>query len=195
MATVWNPADKTASISLSNTNHTAVTTVGGNEGVRATPTYHGASGKWYLEYTGITFGAGNSCRWGFADAGLSLGTATGVMGVDTAGNVNGGAGSMGSSPAGKTVCIAMDFDNKRMWARYDGGSWVGNGGSADPAANTNGLDISTGFTLPVIPYTRLQFAGTGTLNCGDSAFVQAVPSGFLGWDAPPPPVSYGQVIC
>ena len=193
MATVWNPADKTAHVSLSNTNHTATAvTGGGNDGVRATPTYHGASGKRYLEYTGITHAY--SSRWGLADAGLALGDSSPVLGVDTAGYINGGYGPIGD-PAGHTVCFALDFDNKRMWVRYDAGSWVGNGGTPDPATNTSGIDISAN-AFPVIPYMYVQYStDTGTLNCGDSAFVQAIPSGFLAWDAPPPPVSYGQVIC
>jgi hypothetical protein len=197
MATVWDPADKTTNITLSSGNHIATTTGGaGNEGVRASPTYHGASGKWYLEYTGISFG--HTSRWGFTSAMETLGDTAGVLGIDTAGWINAGAGGPCGDPTGHTVCFAMDFDNKKMWVRYDGGAWVGNGGaSPDPATDTNGVDI-TGFTSPVVPYFYGQFSGdTGTLNCGDSAFVQAIPSGFTAWDSipPPPPVSYGQVIC
>ena len=200
MATVWNPADKTVNITLSVGNHVATTTgSAGNEGVRAHSTYHGSSGKWYLEYTGITHA--HTSRWGFADAGYTLGNSSGILGLDTSGDVNGGTptpmtGVLGD-PAGHTACFAMDFDNKRMWVRYDGGLWNGIVAS-NPATNTGGIDISTGFTLPVTPYFYGQFtADAGTLNCGDSAFVQAIPSGFTAWDSTPPvpPVSYGQVIC
>jgi hypothetical protein len=193
MATVWNVADKTPWIALTHGNHIG-TSFGsaGNEGVRAT-TSHGASGKYYLEYTGITptSTSGHACNWGFADASMTLGN-NGTVNVDTAGYITGGAGSMGGDATGHTVCFAMDFDNKRMWARYDGGSWVGNGvGTPDPVANTGGIDISS-VTVPLFPYMKLQFtADTGTLNCGDSSFLQTVPTGFTAWDAsaagPTPP--------
>src|ERR1035437_9751622 len=186
MATVWSLTDKTGNILLTQGNHTGSTlaTNGNNEGVRAT-TSHGASGKYYLEYTGITpaSSAGRSCNWGFADAGLALGS-NGTVDVDTAGFITGGAGSMGGDSTGHTVCFAMDFDNKKMWARYDGGSWVGNGvGTPNPVTNTGGIDISS-VTVPLFPYMKLQFGvDTGTLNCGDNAFLQTVPTGFAAWDA------------
>lgn len=185
MASVWSTTDKTGFIALTHGNHTGTTVSGAsNEGVRAT-TYHGASGKYYLEYTGVSHT--NTSRWAFADAGYTLGNNTGIMGVDTAGDVNGGTpspmtGTLGD-PAGHTVCFAMDFDNKRMWCRYDGGLWNGIVAS-NPATNTGGIDISTGFTLPVVPYFYGLFnPDTGTLNCGDSAFVQTMPTGFTAWDA------------
>jgi hypothetical protein len=186
MATVWNAADISAHLALSNTDHTA--SLSGpatftNEGVRSIGLTH-ATGKWYLEFTNVTSGGGSG-QYGFAVAADTLGS-PGQCGVTPGGSVNGGAGSvnLGSAPDGHTLCLAIDLDHSRLWARYDGGNWNADG-SADPSTNTNGLDI-TGVSTPLYVYLWEQNIGAGsaTLNAGDSAFVQTVPANFTPWDAP-----------
>lgn len=183
MATVWNAADETTNITLSNTNHTATSTAGGNNGIRSIGVSH-STGKWYLEFTNI-LSPGGSGSYGFAVAGDALGGA-GQCGVDPGGNLHGTGGTtaMGSAPDGKTLAFAIDLDHGKIWARYDAGAWVGDGtAGADPSSNTHGLVNAP--TVPLLLHTWLQNnPGHVTLNAGDSAFVQSVPSGFTAWDSP-----------
>lgn len=186
MATLWNAADATSHWALSNTNHTAslssVPTFT-NEGIRSTGLTH-STGKWYLEFTNILSGGGSG-QYGFAAAADTLGT-IGQCGVTPGGNVNGSGGSisLGTAPDSHTLSLAIDLVNSRLWGRLDGGNW-NNSGTANPTTNSGGLDIS-GVATPLYVYTWEQSFGAGhvTLNAGDSAFLQSVPSGFTAWDAP-----------
>lgn len=197
MSTVWDPAHKSATVTLSNGNHTCLTTAGGNLGVHAVGLSH-ATGKWYLEFSGIS-SSGSSGFIGVAAATDALGT-TGEGGVDPLGNLHGMSGNTtmpgGLTPIGRTVGLAIDLDNKRIWGTYDGVTWsTGGGGAGNPTANVGGLDL-TGIGT-VLPSTWLQNNPTGnTLNCGDSAFALAVPSGFTGWDVPVIiPKTQGALFC
>lgn len=205
MATVWNPADKTSSIALSLGNHKAAATVFANTGVRASPIFHN-SGKWYFEYSSINFD-GFVFYIGVASAAYTLGAdmvvGSGGLGVDTGGNLHANSGSgnaaLGSSPVGKVLSFAFDFDAHLVWVRYDAGSWFGDGTGtpADPAAGTHGGVIDSGLVgVSVTPAAHFQGeADFVTLNCGDSAFVNSVPAGFTAWDSTPPfTYRFGTVI-
>lgn len=182
----WNPLDKTSNIILSNFNLTA--TLGAtsftNEGVRSVGVEH-STGKWYLEFTNILSGGGGG-KYGFTAAADTLGSA-GQCGVNPTGFVQGPVGSaaLGSSPDGHTLCLALDLDNLRLWARLDAGAWSTVGGIANPATNAGGVDI-TGVVTPLHIYLWEQSFGAGhaTLNAGGSAFLQAVPAGFSAWQEP-----------
>ena len=50
----------------------------------------------------------------------------------------------GSATAGDFVCVAVDMDNKRFWARRNAGNWNGDA-TANPATNVGGVDISSVF--------------------------------------------------
>lgn len=188
MATVWNPADLT-NITLSSTNHIAAGQFNANGGVRAAPTVH-ATGKWYFELSGIT--VDGAVNLGTENGGAAL-VGAGDISIDVGGNFHYPAGTTstgGGSPAGHTVCFAIDLDNLLAWVRYDGGAWVGNGvGAGVPSSGTNGGSLAT-ITTPQAIHAFLQGTaggpphGTCTINAGDSAFAQAVPSGFTGWDSP-----------
>lgn len=184
MATVWNPSDVTTNISLSNTNHTATSTGGGNNGVRAVGISH-STGKWYLEFSNILSG-GSAGSYGCAAFTDSLGGFA-QLGVTPIGQLDAPTGSVtAGTPDGKTLGLAIDLDNELVWATYDGVTWTTVGGPSSPSAGTGGLGLS-GIVVPIVPHAYLQNnPGHCTLNCGDSAFVLAVPAGFLGWDAPPP---------
>lgn len=186
MSTVWNPSDKSSSVSLSNTNHTATATAGGNNGARAFGASHN-SGKWYLEFSSILSGGGSG-RYGCATTGDTLGTA-GQLGVDPGGFLHGGGGTvnMGTAPDGHTLGLAIDLDDLLLWATLDGTTWTGDGNIlANPATLTHGQSLS-GIFLPILPWTWLQNNPAHcTLNCGDSAFAFSVPTNFLGWDVPVP---------
>lgn len=192
MPTTWSTSDKAAGITLSSGNHVA-TSASGNNTVRGT-TSHALAGKFYLEYPANTVTAGSGCI-GFADAtkNLTNNALDGMVGISVTGGWNiGSGGGLGSSPNGKHVSFAIDFDNNRVWARYDGGLWNGSG-TADPATNVGGIDLLTMVTTPLpppvpalFPAVFIQNSGSNTLNAGDSAFTYTAPDGFVPWDSTPP---------
>jgi len=85
-----------------------------------------------------------------------------------------------------TIGIAVDLDNDQIWFRYcPSGNW-NNSGTANPATNTGGVNISALNTTTVSP--AIGFNGSAssgeifTGNFGASTFSSAVPSGFnAGW--------------
>lgn len=201
MATVWNPADETG-VTLSDSNHIATNTAGGNFGVRGAPTSHGTSdpGKFYLEFSTIAFpsGAGGSSL-GFTNPSAALGAGSDI-GVTHAGDVYGTVahtqGNIGVPPW-SIIGFAVDTINFMLWATLDGVTWFGRTGlgTPNPATATAGADL-TGYTSPLLPHIWFSnvFGGTGTctINAGDRPFSFAIPSGFAAWDAPPPPFTFGQ---
>lgn len=182
--TVWNSADKTGSITLSNTDHTASATGGGNLGVRATIPH--SVGKWFISYSDI-LNAGGSGRVGFGTLADTLG-AGGQFGIDPGGNVHDPAGGthadMGGSPDGHVVDFAVDLDNAKYWLRYDGGNWNG-GLNGDPVAGTGSYSLA-GLTTPIYPFVWLQNnPGSCTLDGGDypsPTFPYPPPSNFIPWN-------------
>lgn len=199
MSAGLNPADCSASISLTNTDHTATCTAAGNHSVRGI-NHHG-TGKWYLEFSAINFqSASGVVGLGVAADGLDTNSVLefGAQNGGTIANSFGGTSSLGSAPDGHTVSIAVDLGTNKAWVRLDGGSWVGaSGSSGDPVAETNGIDVS-GRTADLYPWIRLQnnASPTATFNGGDSSFAESVPSGYTGWDAVviPPSLSRPVVI-
>jgi hypothetical protein len=200
--TTWNPADKDADIVLSSGNHIATVSVTGNHCVRGTTSH--ASGKWYLEYSGITIT--NGYGLGIATAAQSLSNiavdSTFAQGIDATGNVKGtgGGGTLGA-PSGHTIGMAIDITAGKYWFTYDGSNWAGHTLGADPGTGSLGCDYTD--TIPaavaVFPWVGLQSISaateTTTLNAGDSAFAFFVPTGFTAWDgsshptgSPPPTV-------
>lgn len=183
MPTVWNSADKGTSITLSSTDHVA-TGSSGNGKVRATTSH--ASGKWYLEYPVNVVPSGSGIiGFGAASVDLNNSTLGDGLGVDPGGNLQTSVGSQNIAllPDGVALSFAIDFDNLRVWARGDGGDWNADPG-ADPATNTGGIPFV--ILAAYFPMVFIQNAGNNTINAGDSAFVYAVPAGFVGWDQPPP---------
>jgi hypothetical protein len=82
---------------------------------------------------------------------------------------------------GDTLCIAFDVDNMRLWFRTNGGNW-NNSGTANPATNTEGIDVSTLNDGPF--FVMANFRGNGdqfTANFGATAYAHTPPSGFGNW--------------
>ena len=191
----WNPLDKDTSITLSNTNHTATAIGGSDTAVRGTTSH--TTGRYYLEYTVTQAGGLRGVR-GFAASTQSLttpppptGTLLHAFGLDNGGNSTVGGGSGAGNPTGHVVCLAIDMNAGKYWGRYDGGAWFGSGTGADPATGVNGLNYTTVIPLgtPIFAYTVIIDFGTRpviTINAGDTAFAQAIPGGFVAWDAPAP---------
>lgn len=185
MTTTWNPSDKAAGITLTSTNHVA-TSSGGNNSVRGT-TSHNTS-KWYIEFNTISFVG--SALVGLADSSQSLSTNTmsNAGGCNDGNNFNdgwvGAQVGMGGTVAGHIVSVAVDLDANKMWCRLDAGNWVGDGsGTGDPVAGTHGADIHLR-SGALFPFFFGQNGGAVTINAGDSAFSESVPSGYTPWDNP-----------
>lgn len=189
VVTTWNPSDKSANITLSGGNLTVGATTNTSDGVRSTTRQ--TVGKVYFEidWTGAT-GGDTGCGVATNLASLtSVGSAASNAAICFAsGNiwVNGtSTGTTLSALSSSTVCVAVDLANRRIWFRKDGGLW-NNSGTANPTTNTGGLDISGVLTASNLLYAlvcMLTSASTSVANFGASAFQQAVPSGFVSWNA------------
>jgi hypothetical protein len=191
LGTTWNPSDKATNIILSNGDFTFANGQNGYNGVRTVAS--ASSGKKYWELTATTISApANFIVEGLANSSFILnGGATGRLGD----NLNGiGWAADGrvyiNSVAvaviqgwshGDVLCFAVDLDGKKIWFRTNGGNWNNNPAS-DPAANSDGIDISL---LNVGPYFAIGQGFRGedrlTANFGGSAYTQSVPSAFDNW--------------
>jgi len=183
------PADKDTGIVLSNGNLTVGSTVGSAGGVRATR--GGASGgKYYYEvsFLGTTSGSNTGCGIITASNSITSWAAAGTGGLI---NLNFSSGqiyyagsptgvTLGSLFASHTICNAIDLVNNRFWARIDAGNWNGSG-TANPATNTGGIDISSIFAgVAAYPAASMQAAVNpcSTANFGATSFAFTMPSGF-----------------
>ena len=188
----WNPSDKSANLVLSGGNLAAAISAAGDNGVRATNS--AATGQLYFEVTTDTTGASNG-----ADTGIGIGSSAANLSLVGSNAVNaalaylsGGSvyyngspstKSMGASAtAGNVYCVAVDLTNRRMWMRINGGNWW-NDAAANPATNTNGLDISSVFTSnAAFPLVTINSTTPHlTANFGASSFAQTIPGGFVAW--------------
>lgn len=192
--TTWSTTDK-VNATLSG-GDLVVTKSAANGGVRSADGF--SSGKYYWEVNPTVF----------ADAfGTAVGVCTSSAALSSmASSANGCliypngwvwyAGSAGSLPkftgltAGTIIGIALDMDNKRIWFRPASMNW-NDSGTANPATNTEGINISglaTGAMFAGFGFSSASPPESCTANFGGSAFSGTVPSGFtagLG-DAPAP---------
>jgi len=188
----WNPADKSAQITLSGGNLIATDTSTGDSGVRSTTSHSG--GKWYIEWTsGSTFTGANTnvgiCTIGAPLAGVGNTTANAFLlqqGGSGAVWFNGsqaGLPQIGQFFTNRIAGMAIDLVNMRGWFRVDGASglnyWNGNA-SYDPATNTGGVDISALFPSNAA-YPVFTSNGNGSICTINSTFTYAAPSGFNPW--------------
>jgi hypothetical protein len=187
VTTTWNPSDKSTNVVLASGNLAASTATNTNEGVRSTSSK--ASGaKVYFEVSwGNSTGGNNGC--GIATASASLTT---LASAGTGGAIvyNSGTIYINGTTSGinigiiqlSTICFAIDLVNNRFWARKGAGNW-NNSGTANPATNTGGIDISGLFasTAAFGAATFNSTVGTATVNFGATTFNQTIPSGFSAW--------------
>lgn len=185
VSTIWNSSDAT-NILLSNGNLTAAASANAQASVRATVS-KAASGKYYFEITGI--GTSQNSAIGISTASPGGSTlvptqsifcnwANGLYFLSGAGT---GGGLLAPLVSGDIVGVAIDLTNKRAWFRKNSTIW-NNDGAANPATNTNGVDISSVFASAAA-FPIVTFNGTGlthTANFGPS-FTFAAPSGFTVW--------------
>lgn len=176
-ATTWNPSDKSASITLSNGNLTALGT-SSTGGVRAVQSR--SSGLYYWEVT-INVGAGGSCNLG------AIGTADSLTGITPSSGFNlrggngtlvaptGNVGSTGSYTTGDVIMFAVDLANTLVYFGKNG-SWLA---STNPVAQTGGINYGGSTTIKPW-YSPEANTAQATANFGATPFVYPVPTGFTG---------------
>ena len=193
MAAAWDPTSVTA-VTLSGGNLVATNTgtTSQDQGARVATVNGKTSGKYYFESTW-------TARTGGADHGVGVGTPTstyigmgftgGVVGVEAyfLGSVYANGSqvySSGGYTVGSVIGIAIDLDNRKAWFRLSPSGVWNNGGAADPVTNVGGFTIPAGTMVPFVTFGGTSGAANNvvTANFGDSAFVGAVPSGYIaGW--------------
>jgi hypothetical protein len=189
--TTWNPADKDADITLSNSNFTASITNPQTGSIRSTTSK--TSGKWYLEY--VANWNNVICNCGIMQAGAGLTGATGFdslgWGIQSNGNwftVNNSSPTNigGTGADGDVLGFCLDLNANKFYLTKNGASLLGN-----PVAGTGGTTIAA----------ATWFAGCGsapasgktgvmTANFGGNSLSFQPPSGFSAWD---PPAGYVSV--
>ncbi len=184
--TTLNPADKDASITLSNGNLRATATAA-TTWVSARATTAKSLGKWYFEATSVSTSL--NLVLGLANSTQSLATYLGNPGSNSVGYASSNGdikqnftvlATAASWAGGNEVAeIAVDLTNHLLWARKAGGSWNGTG--ADPAAGTGGVSILSGTLYPAISVYDVGEADVIQVNFGATAFTGTVPAGFAAW--------------
>jgi hypothetical protein len=110
-------------------------------------------------------------------------------------SINGSIASLpnlgASIVSGNVICFALDLTNSLVWIRLNAGNWNNTAG-ANPATRTGGLTVPFGPALAAYPaWYSQQSPHVVTANFGDSAFAQAVPSGFTSGFPTVAPVTAG----
>ena len=187
MPTTWNPSETDAGLSLSNGNLTYSRNTASGK-TRALQGHR--AGKKYFEIH-VDQATSTGSAFGLSKGGADLTTLEagqrGVLLFTGSGSlyVNGATKTGPGLPVtGSTVRFAVDFSNLQVWININGGNWNGSG-TADPATNTGGYDLSAfiGSAVPLFPVAIAWASGNaGTANFGASAFSYAMPSGFTAWD-------------
>ena len=176
----WNPSDKSAGITLSNGNLTAVSTTEAYKAVRSVQSV--SSGKYYWEFN-IDFVNGFTTRVGVG-VGTSSATLDGRVGTDSYGygyfSPNGYIFYNDIWTAGHDVYItndiigvALDLDNGKIWWSRNG-VWQDGG---DPGAGTGEAYSGLSGTF----YAMVDVDDTGsqvTASFGATTFSYSAPSGF-----------------
>jgi len=171
-------------------------TTGNASGMRATLGYaQGGSQKLYFE--GVC-GTGNTAviSYGIAREDATLSSAVNSVNnmcqvANSSGQVFNNSASASvtgfsvvSSTIPVTIGVAVDIGNRRIWFKVNGSTW-NLSGTANPATNVGGLDISGWFTAghsvyPVVTSSAVNWTMYG--NFGTGPFFYPMPSGYTAWD-------------
>jgi len=181
MSTTWNPSDKAASVTLSNTDRTATSSgIGSWVGFRAVD--YNQSGYAYFEVSPgntnqIVVGVANS-TWNVNNFPGNDVNSVGFFNVDGTVHINAATvatyGPLAGTSSSDHFCIAVDATY--FWVRKNGGNW-NNSGTADPATATGG--IAHGLTGNIYPV-----GGCFSAGCNQTAYfeagqwAQSAPTGF-----------------
>lgn len=193
MPTTWNPSDKTSGLVLSNGDLTAASPGTGVYNVRGTASW---SGLKYIEVRLDALPGGGDVLVGVADTSDAIGTLPGhSFAYAASGDIYFGVSVVDTDTpltVGDHWCLAVDTSNGRMWIRRNNGLW-NKSAVADPGSNPVDYvaygDVS--ISGAASPYVAVSFASgvQVTVNFGATAFAYTPPSGFSGFDTPPPPAA------
>lgn len=179
-STTWDPANKSADITLSNADLTATKTAASYANVRSVLGVN--SGKWYWELTFDDEGPGYTVEeFGVGDNAIALGTSVGFYSTGYSYKEDGQKGNNNSYVAfgsafnvGDIISIALDMDAGKVWWALNG-VWQASG---DPGAGTN--EAYSGISGTYYAWITLyDDTAAVTANFGASAFSHSVPSGFV----------------
>lgn len=176
-SSTFNPADKAASVTLTNTNLTAANVDGTYEAVRGTTSK--SSGKWYFEIKILNDTSLTNLGIGNATASLAnfVGSDTNSCGYFSGSLFyNGSLAHSGPTyTTNSIVQIAVDLTNALIWAGVDNASWAGAG---SPSAGTLGTSI-TGIGAVFPMFCSKSGQGTAQFTAASQSF--APPTGFTAW--------------
>jgi len=189
--TTWDPSNKSTKITLSGGNLIATSgaSAGAATAVRSVASH--STGKYYGEFTMTTKTASDSTCIGLVNASYAIDGASFIgqtangMGYWDANeyvlnNLTTHPTGTATYTTGDVISMAVDTTARLVWFRKNGGNWIGTT-SGDPAAGTNGFDISA---LTGALYAAVEEEVSGmvwTANFGATAYAQAVPSGYGNW--------------
>ena len=187
----WDSVTIGVSYSLSPDKLTATKTANGYNAVRVTKGK--TSGKWYGEIKVHTAGGVSGGASGNVGACRAECSVNALPGRDVQPGVSLQQGGTGYSNVGfwvnspdfgynddAWVGIAVDVDLNKVWFRVSPGGVWNNDGFHNPATGLGGQSL-TGTTAFLLHAALSDSASTATINVGKTAFVGAVPSGFLPW--------------
>lgn len=187
----WNPADKSANMSLANGDLDAISLQNNTyEGVRATLSKN--TGKWYVAYKLIDTRVADDIY-----VGLRVFTATWpntnpfgdatyrILWRAGSGQIFGGSTTPGgmSFGIGDVAEIAVDTDTGKFWCRINGGTWKGGG---DPSTDTTPTETyatggDTVYPVHVTDNAPAHSDYNVRLQGNASNQDDAAPSGFTPW--------------
>lgn len=187
--TTYDPANIATNLTLSSGNlKVTQPNAGSGFGIARSIASHSA-GTYYAEFTmgpignsgGVAIGIGNSSQpLNATSLGPSGGNSIGFY-ANAAVVYNGGeVATYGSYIATNVVDEAVDFTNKTIWFRINGGNW-NNSGVANPATNTGGQTISSTTCPCYAESLEFQQNDNMTANFGGSSYVYSAPVGFGNW--------------
>jgi hypothetical protein len=174
-------------VTLSNTNHTAVSSVSVADSGGTCPAADShSSGRYYFEITqdnktGANYGVGvGTTTSSLTNMGNSA--TTGAIAYGSSIWVNGGSsGHTISTGNGNIIGIAVDLDHLKIWFKNISTSSDWNGVPTDnPATNSGGITLSAGTYVPF--FTSNSSGAQATINAGATSFSGTVPATFTsGW--------------
>jgi hypothetical protein len=194
MTGTWNPSDN-AGLSFSNGNLTATNLSG--SGVwytcRATPFFE-TTNRVYAEFDATNVGVSDSAVYVAVMTGNAVLSVPGLFDANSYGynqngstTYNGTGATLATWTTGNVVCLAVDGNAGKVWARVNGGNWNNDGtGNSNPTTNVGGISCPNLFTQGPLYFGTsihtVNYAITGNFN---GTFAYTVPSGFTAM----PPVT------
>ncbi|GEM_PF-5240638 len=186
----WDPANKSADITLSNGDLTATSTTNADKGVIATQPGQ-SSGKWYFEVQWTTINNNNSgAGLALAAIDLTCNTVHEYLDGTAIGNIWNGDSNSGYTFQGFATgfrgAIAVDLDAHKVWMTKDATTpaWnQGTSGTQDPATGDGGIPIHASLQgVELMPLLSMRSSSeVAILVCAPADFTGTPPSGFDPW--------------